>query len=83
SMAITLSLSPNLEAKLQDKATKQGKKIDQIATELLTRLLEQEAEDIQAAIIGIQQGLTDFELGDYRDFDNFAEEQCQKYNLSR
>jgi hypothetical protein len=82
-MAITLSLSPNLEAKLQDKATKQGKKIDQIATELLTRLLEQEAEDIQAAIIGIQQGLTDFELGDYRDFDNFAEEQCQKYNLSR
>jgi predicted transcriptional regulator len=74
-MTITLKLSPEFEAKLQDKASQQGKDINQIITELLTTLLEWETEDTTEAIKGIQQGLTDFELGNYRSFDEFAEER--------
>ena len=81
-MPITLNLSPDLEAKLQDKALQQGKEINQIITELLMTFLEEEIEDTNEAIKGIQQGLTDFELGNYRSFDEFAQEQAQKYNLS-
>ena len=80
-MTITLNLSPDLEAKLQDKALQQGKEINQVITELLITLLEWETEDTKEAIKGIQEGLTDFELGNYRSFDDFAEEQYGKYNL--
>jgi predicted DNA-binding protein len=68
-MTTTLKLSPELEAKLQDKASQQGKDINQIITELLTMLLERETEDFAEAIKGIQQSLTDFELGNYLSFD--------------
>ena len=61
-MTITLNLSPDLEAKLQDKALQQGKEINQVITELLIILLEWETEDTKEAIKGIQEGLTDFEL---------------------
>ena len=36
---------------------------------------------MKEAMKGIQQGLTDFELGNYRSFDDFFEEQHRKYNL--
>ena len=62
-MTIMLNLSPDLEAKLQDKASQEGKEINQVITDLLTTLLEWETEDTKEAIKGIQQGLTDFELG--------------------
>ena len=80
-MTITLNLSPDLEMKLQDKASQEGKEINQVITELLTALLEWEIEDSKDAIKGIQKGLTDFESGNYRSFDEFAEEQYEKYNL--
>lgn len=80
-MTIKLNLSPDLEAKLQNKASQEGKEINQVITELLTTLLEWETEDTQKAIKGIKRGLTDFELGNYRSFDDFAEEQYEKYNL--
>jgi hypothetical protein len=59
----------------------EGKEINQVITELLTTLLEWEAKDTTEAIKRIQRGLTDFELGNYRSFDDFAEEQTQKHNL--
>ena len=80
-MTITLDLSPYLEAKLKDKALQEGKEINQVITELLATLLEWETEHKKEAIKGIQQGLTDFELGNYRSFDDFSEEQHGKYNL--
>lgn len=81
-MTITLNLSPDLEAKLQNKALQEGKEINQVITELLTNLIDWEIEDSKEAVKGIQRGLTDFELGNYRSFDDFAEEQYEKYNLS-
>ncbi|MEA5536160.1 hypothetical protein [Crocosphaera sp. XPORK-15E] len=80
-MTITLNLSPDLEAKLHDKASQEGKELNQVITELLTTLLEWETEETKEAIKGIQRGLTDFELGNYRSFDDFATEQTKKYDL--
>ncbi|MDJ0578561.1 hypothetical protein [Crocosphaera sp.] len=81
-MTITINLSPDLETKLQDKALQEGKEIHQVITELLTTLIEWEIEDSKEAIKGIERGLSDFEQGNYRSFDEFAKEQDEKYNLS-
>ena len=71
-MAIAISLTPELEARLREKATQQGKDISLVAAELLTNILDWELEDSQAAIQGIQQGLEDFEAVRFRSFDDFA-----------
>ncbi len=80
-MTIVVNLSPELEALLRDKAAQKGKDVSLVASELLTNVLEWEITDSEDAIKGIQQGLDDFEAGRFRSFDEFAEEQCHKYNL--
>lgn len=80
-MAIVISLSPEVEARLREKAAQQGQDVSLVAAELLASVLEWEAQDSQEAIEGIQRGLDDFEAGRFRSFDKFAEEQRRKYNL--
>ncbi|BAZ79765.1 hypothetical protein PN497_16170 [Sphaerospermopsis kisseleviana CS-549] len=80
-MAIVVSLSPELEARLREKAAQQGQDISFVAAELLENILDWELQDSEAAIQGIQQGLEDFEAGRFRSFDDFADEQRFKYNL--
>ena len=80
-MTITLNLSPELEAKLLEKAAKHGKVVATVATQLLASILDWEASDTEAAIEGIERGLDDFEAGRFRSFEAFAEEQRRKYNL--
>ncbi|WP_448570741.1 hypothetical protein [Trichothermofontia sp.] len=80
-MTIVVTLSPELEALLQSKAAQQGQDISQLASELLANALAWEIQDSEEAITGIQQGLADFESGKFRPFQDFAEEQRQKYNL--
>ncbi|WP_204103957.1 MULTISPECIES: hypothetical protein [Spirulina sp. CCY15215] len=55
-MTIVLNLSLEVEAKLKEEATRQGKEISVIASELLTKVLEWEAWDREDAIAGIQKG---------------------------
>ncbi|NJL57906.1 hypothetical protein HC928_24335 [bacterium] len=81
-MAIVVTLSPELEALLLDKAAQRGQDVSLVASELLASVLEWEEKDSEEAIKGIQQGLDDFEAGQFRSFQNFAEEQRSKYNLS-
>jgi predicted transcriptional regulator len=81
-MAIVVTLSPKLEALLLDKASQRGQDVSLVASELLASVLEWEEQDSEEAIKGIQQGLDDFEAGQFRSFQNFAEEQRSKYNLS-
>jgi len=81
-MAIFVTLSPELEALLRDKAARLDQNVDLVASQLLANALEWEVQDSQEAIKGIQQGLDDFEAGRFRSFDEFAEEQRRKYNLS-
>lgn len=80
-MAIVVSLSPELEARLREKAAQQGQDVSFVATQLLEAVLEWEVQDSEAAIKVIQQGLEDFEAGRFRSFDDFADEQRRKYNL--
>ncbi|MFN6559547.1 MAG: hypothetical protein RMY28_007035 [Nostoc sp. ChiSLP01] len=80
-MTIFVSLSPELEARLREKAAIQGQDVSFVAAELLASALEWEFQDSQEAIDGIQQGLDDFEAGRFRTFDEFAQEQRRKYNL--
>lgn len=81
-MAIVVTLSPELEALLLDKAARRGQDVSLVASELLAGVLEWEEQDSEEAIKGIQQGLDDFEAGQFRSFQNFAEEQRSKYNMS-
>jgi predicted transcriptional regulator len=80
-MTIVINLTPELEEQLRKKATHQGQDISLVAAELLASVLEWEAQDSEDAIKGIQQGLDAFEAGNFRSFNEFADEQRRKYNL--
>lgn len=80
-MSIVVTLNPKLEALLHSRAAKQGQDVNFIASELLASILDWEEKDSEEALKGIQKGLDDFEAGRYRSFQDFAEEQRQKYNL--
>ena len=80
-MAIILNLSSEIEARLHEEATRQGRDIAAVATDLLVKVLDWEAQDLEAAIAGIQRGLDAFEAVQFRSFAEFAEEQRQKHRL--
>jgi predicted transcriptional regulator len=80
-MTITINLSPEIETQLIEQATKQGKDISVMVTEIITRVMELESQDYQETIKGITQGLNDFEVGNFRSFEDFAREQNKKYEL--
>lgn len=80
-MTIEITLTPELEEQLRKKALDRGQDISLVAAELLTSVLESEAQDLEEAIPGIQQGLDDFNTGNFRSFDEFAAEQRRKHNL--
>lgn len=80
-MSIVVTLSPELEALLRDKAARQGQDINLVASALLASVLGWEVQDSEEAVKGIQQGLNDFEADRFRSFHEFAEEQRRKYNL--
>ncbi len=80
-MPIVVTLSPELEALLRQRADQQGQDVSLVASELLARILQWEKQDYEEAIQGIQQGLDDFETGKFRTFEDFAEEQRRKYSL--
>lgn len=82
-MAIVVTLSPELEALLLDKAAQRGQDISLVASELLASVLEWEEQDSEEAIKIIQQGLNDFEAGRFRAFQDFAEEQRHKKDTWR
>ncbi|VXD11244.1 conserved hypothetical protein [Planktothrix serta PCC 8927] len=80
-MTIVINLSPELEEQLRKKAALDGQDINVVAANLLANILKWEAQDSEEAIKGIQQGLDDFEAGNSRSFNEFADEQRRKYNL--
>ncbi|NEP76495.1 MAG: hypothetical protein F6K29_34110 [Okeania sp. SIO2G5] len=67
---------------LRTKAEQQDEDIHIVASQLLAKVLKWEAQDSAEAIKGIQNGLDDFEAGQFGSFDDFATEQQQKYGLS-
>jgi predicted transcriptional regulator len=80
-MTLVVTLSPELEEQLREKAVRQGQDINTVASELLASILTAEAKDSAEAVAGIQQGFDDFSTGKFRSFDEYADEQRQKYHL--
>ncbi|MBD1852439.1 hypothetical protein [Leptolyngbya sp. FACHB-711] len=81
-MPIVVTLSPELEALLRDRAARQGQDVSLVASQLLASVLQAEEQDLEETIKGIQQGLDDFKTERFRSFEDFAEEQRHRYNLS-
>ncbi|MGK7877815.1 MAG: hypothetical protein AB4426_32280 [Xenococcaceae cyanobacterium] len=80
-MTIVITLNSELETLLRARAAQRGQDVNLVASELLASVLVWEEQDSEEAIQGIQQGLDDFEAGRFRSFQDFADEQRQKYKL--
>ncbi len=81
-MAIVITLNSELETLLRERATQQGQDVNFLASELLASVLMWQDQDSEETIKGIQQGLNDFEVGQYGSFEDFAQEKRKHYNLS-
>lgn len=81
-MTLTLTLPPNIEALLQQRAEQTGQDVASIAVALLAYGLSFDEKDFFEALDGIQQGLDDFEQGRSSNLKDFVAEQNKKYGLS-
>jgi predicted transcriptional regulator len=81
SMSILISLSPEIEAQLQEKAISQGRDISSVANDFLSRAMELDDLELQESIKAIQEGFDDFEAGRSQSFQSFVEEQRSKHGL--
>ena len=76
-----IMIQPQTEAKLRERAKREGQDMDTLADRLLDDMLEWEARDRAEAVEGIKRGLEDFAHGRCRPFSEFATEQRAKFNL--
>jgi predicted transcriptional regulator len=81
-MSILISLSPEIESQLQEKAISQGRDISLVANDYLSRAMELDDLELQESIKAIQEGFDDFEAGRSQSFQSFVEEQRSKHGLS-
>jgi hypothetical protein len=63
---MTIMLNPETEAKLHEKALREGTDIHAVAEALITAALQSEEKDFEEAVIGIQKGLDASRLGRVR-----------------
>ncbi|MEH2391779.1 MAG: hypothetical protein V7K21_08885 [Nostoc sp.] len=80
-MSILISLSPEVEAQLYEKAAHEGQNISVVAVEVLTCILEWELQDSEEVFASIQPSLDDLEARSSCSFQVFAKEQRHKDNL--
>ncbi len=80
-MTLTLSLPPDIETLLIQRAERSGQDLSSLAIALLSIGLSSEGDDFFAAVDGIQRGLDDFEQGQFSSLEDFVTEQNQKYGL--
>jgi predicted transcriptional regulator len=60
---MTIAISPELEARLRERASQEGREPDAVAETLLTAALAWEVQDQAEAIAGIQRGLEASDAG--------------------
>lgn len=80
-MTITINLAPEEEARLRQKASREGQEAETVAHTVLVQALEWEAQDRAEAVEGIKRGIEAFDQGRYRRFSEFEAEQRAKYSL--
>lgn len=78
-MTITITLRDEVENLLREKAEQRGVTLDSLAAEIIDRVLSE--DNLEAAIAKIRLSLQDYESGNFRDFEDFAQAQAEKYGL--
>jgi len=77
-MPLTITLPPEVEMRLRERAAREGRDAETIAAEVLIEALEWRFQDSAEAIQGIQRGLDAFAAGRSRPFKELADEQRQR-----
>lgn len=80
-MSIVVDLSPEVEARLRDKALQRGQDMNLMVAELLQVVLTWEEEDLVESIAAIQEGLDDFEAGRFQSFEDFARAKRKMFDV--
>jgi len=81
-MTLTLTLPPQIEALLRQRAESTGQDITSIALAVLAFGLSFDESDFFEALEGIQRGLDDFDQGQFSSLEEFVDRQNEKYGLS-
>lgn len=81
-MSIILDLPPHIEALLHQRAAATGQDLQHTALAVLSLGLSLDDDDFFAALEGIQQGLNDFERGNFSSLEDFVADQNQRYGLA-
>ena len=62
---MSITLIPEIEARLREKAAREGHDMDAVANSILLDVLEAEARERAETIAGVRLGLDDFAAGRY------------------
>lgn len=80
-MTITLDLEPEMEARLRDKAERQGQDAGAVVKALIAEALECEAQERAETVAGIERGLQDFAQGRSRSHEELFNDKRVRFNL--
>ncbi|MEG4839283.1 hypothetical protein [Microcoleus sp. B9-D4] len=81
-MTLTLTLPPQIEALLRQRAESTGQDITSVTLAVIAFGLSLDESDFFEALEGIQRGLDDFDRGHFSTLEEFVDRQNQKYGLS-
>lgn len=79
---MSITLAPEIEARLNEKAARQGAHLETLVNAMLADALAWEAQERAEAIAGIQRGLDDVAAGRERPLSEFLAEQRQKHGFA-
>jgi hypothetical protein len=78
---MTITLTPETEARLRQRAAGEGQDFDRVADTLLQIALDWEEQDRAVTVEVLQRSLAASDAGRVRPFTQFAEEMRAKYDL--
>ena len=78
---MTVVLSAETEARVVERAVREGRDASSVADALIVAALEWEAQDRLEMADGIRRGLADSDAGRVRPFAEFAAEMRERHNL--
>jgi len=79
---MTITLTPEAEARLKEKAQREGSDINTVAEALIMAALEWEAQDRAEAIVGVRRGEQAAGAGRERSLADYFADQRAKHGFS-
>jgi predicted transcriptional regulator len=78
---MTITISADLEARLREKATQEGKAVDEVVEALLAAALDWEAVEQADAVAGIQRGIEASAAGRVRSLSQVIVDARQRHGF--